>query len=56
MVQKLFRRILVFERGSIALREPAVNPIEEVAVVIALANSSGGFFGAAKDSLSRHVD
>jgi hypothetical protein len=55
-VQKLFLRILVLEFRSTALRERAANSIEEVAVVMALPYSSRGFFGAAEDSLSGHVD
>ena len=31
-------------------------PIEVMAVVMGLTNSSGGFFGAAEDRLSGHVD
>jgi hypothetical protein len=56
IVQKLFLKILVLEFRSTALRERAENSIEEVAVVMALANSSGGFLGAAEDGLSSHVD
>jgi hypothetical protein len=55
-VQKLFLRILTLELRSTALRERALKPIEEVAVVMALSYSSGGFFGAAEDGLSSHVD
>ena len=55
-VQKLFLRILALEWRSVALSERAVNPIEDAAVVMALTNSSGGFFGAAEDRLSGHVD
>ena len=56
IVQKLFLKILVLDCRSMALRERAGNPIEEVAVVMALANSGGGSLGAAQDSLSSHVD
>src|SRR5260370_3147524 len=56
IVQKSFLKILVLECRSTALRERTVNPIEEVAVVMVLANSSSGFFRAAEDSLSSHVD